>query len=76
MNSETRRRIEQRAYALWEAEGQPHGRHDEHWQRAAREIDTEETASAAVKRTSRRVTRRDTANSDNRSSSRRKKATA
>jgi hypothetical protein len=40
-------RIEQRAYALWQAEGQPDGRHEEHWQRAAREIETEETAGIA-----------------------------
>ncbi|MEK1873691.1 MAG: DUF2934 domain-containing protein, partial [Rhizobium altiplani] len=29
--------INQRAYALWEAEGRPEGRGGEHWQQAARE---------------------------------------
>jgi len=43
-------RIEERAYALWEAEGQLHGRHEEHWHRAARELEAEETASPSVKR--------------------------
>jgi hypothetical protein len=30
--------ISRRAYALWEAEGRPAGRHDEHWRRAEEEI--------------------------------------
>ena len=47
-------RIEQRAYALWQAEGQPDGKHEEHWRRAAREIEAEETAGTAVTRTSQR----------------------
>lgn len=33
--------IRQRAHAIWEREGRPHGRHEEHWQMAAAEI-TEE----------------------------------
>ena len=28
------RRIRERAYAIWEEEGHPHGKHEEHWQRA------------------------------------------
>ena len=44
MSSERETRIEERAYALWEAEGHPHGRDEEHWHRAAREIAAEETA--------------------------------
>jgi hypothetical protein len=35
------RRIEQRAYEIWEREGRPHGKHDEHWHRAAEEITRE-----------------------------------
>ena len=31
-------RIRERAYHIWLEEGQPHGRHDEHWQRAEREL--------------------------------------
>ena len=42
MDSEKLKRIEQRAYLFWEAEGQPHGRHEEHWHRAARQIEAEE----------------------------------
>jgi hypothetical protein len=43
-------RIEQRAYALWQAEGRPDGRHEEHWRRAALEIEAEETARMAMSR--------------------------
>jgi hypothetical protein len=31
-------KIRQRAYSIWEAEGHPHGRADDHWHRAAREV--------------------------------------
>lgn len=48
--------IRSRAYELWEAEGSPHGRHDEHWAQAAQEIDeaqdgvpTEQEAQPATK---------------------------
>jgi len=30
--------ISRRAYQIWEEEGRPEGRHDEHWQRAEREL--------------------------------------
>ncbi len=76
MNSDRQRRIEQRAYALWEAEGQPYGKDEEHWHRAVREIDAEATASTKVKRTSQRASRRGALNSDGRSPPRRKEATA
>jgi hypothetical protein len=58
MITEKQRRIEQRAYALWEAEGQPQGRHEEHWHRAAREVEAEDSDAITVSRkrqTSRRV---------------------
>jgi hypothetical protein len=42
MDSEKQKRIEQRAYLFWVAEGQPHGRHEEHWHRAACQIEAEE----------------------------------
>ena len=32
------RRIQQRAYELWESEGRPQGREQDHWQQAEREI--------------------------------------
>lgn len=31
-------KIRQRAYSIWEEEGHPHGRADDHWHRAAREM--------------------------------------
>jgi len=31
-------RIRERAYQIWESLGQPHGRHDDHWLQAEREI--------------------------------------
>lgn len=37
------RRIEARAYDIWEREGRPEGRHHAHWDRAAREIEIEDT---------------------------------
>ena len=49
MDSEKLKRIEQRAYLFWEAEGQPHGRHEEHWHRAARQVETEEEVHIAEK---------------------------
>ena len=47
-----------RAYALWQAEGQPDGRHEEHWYYAAREIAAEDRTSSAVKRLTRRKKRK------------------
>lgn len=32
-------KLKARAYAIWEQEGRPDGRHLDHWQRAAREIE-------------------------------------
>jgi Protein of unknown function (DUF2934) len=56
MSSEKQMRIERRAYALWQAEGQPHGKHEEHWQRAAHEVEAEEGPTiAALKRSPRRA---------------------
>lgn len=45
MDSDRERRIRERAYALWEAEGRPHGRDREHWHQAAEEIAAEEASS-------------------------------
>lgn len=33
-----RKRVEDRAYALWECEGKPHGRDLDHWRQAESEI--------------------------------------
>ena len=30
--------IKRRAYAIWESEGRPEGKHDDHWRRAAEEM--------------------------------------
>jgi hypothetical protein len=40
--------INQRAYALWEAEGRPDGRGSEHWQQAAREYQMLEQTRASA----------------------------
>ncbi|TNC72168.1 DUF2934 domain-containing protein [Rubellimicrobium roseum] len=42
MDQDREQRIRERAHALWQAEGQPEGRHEEHWRQAAAEIDREE----------------------------------
>lgn len=55
MRTERERQIEERAYALWEAEGHPHGKHEEHWHRAAREIDAKKPATSTTKTHSRRA---------------------
>lgn len=51
MESEKEKRIRDRAYEIWEREGQPAGRHDEHWRQAeaelAAETQSEEGAAAA-----------------------------
>jgi hypothetical protein len=54
MDREIHEQIAERAYALWQAEGQPNGRHEEHWYRAAREITAADSTKAAMKRTTRR----------------------
>ena len=38
MDPELRRKIEERAYALWEADGRPEGRALDYWLQAEREI--------------------------------------
>ncbi|HMN86914.1 MAG TPA: DUF2934 domain-containing protein [Bauldia sp.] len=43
---ETRVRI--RAYAIWEAEGRPHGRDEAHWLEAVRQLLAEEAADVAI----------------------------
>ena len=51
MRSNRARRIEQRAYEIWEREGRPHGKHDELWHRAEREIATEVRSSGLARST-------------------------
>jgi hypothetical protein len=38
MNDDRNRRVQSRAYSLWEDEGRPHGRHEEHWRQAEQEM--------------------------------------
>ncbi|RUV70509.1 DUF2934 domain-containing protein [Mesorhizobium sp. M5C.F.Cr.IN.023.01.1.1] len=39
-------RIRQRAHEIWEREGRPDGREQEHWERATKEIDVEDGQSS------------------------------
>ena len=48
MESDRDARIRERAYAIWEREGQPHGRHAEHWMQAKAEIAAEEQAGGTA----------------------------
>ena len=47
METEIEERIRARAYAIWEQEGRPDGKHLEHWSRAKRLIAAEELRAAA-----------------------------
>jgi hypothetical protein len=44
MDPELRHRIEERAYALWEADGRPEGRARDYWLRAEQEIANQSVA--------------------------------
>ena len=39
MNDNDHDRIAKKAHELWEAEGHPHGRHEDHWRAAEQEIE-------------------------------------
>jgi hypothetical protein len=39
MTNEREERIRRRAHELWEKEGRPDGRHEDHWQQAMRDLD-------------------------------------
>ena len=41
MVDEREDRIRERAYRLWEGEGRPHGRHEDHWRQASQEVGDE-----------------------------------
>jgi hypothetical protein len=45
-NQARRRRIRERAYHLWEADGRPHGQELEFWERASELVGMEESAGA------------------------------
>jgi hypothetical protein len=42
VNHDLDQKIRERAHRLWEADGRPHGRHDEHWAEAERQVMAEE----------------------------------
>jgi hypothetical protein len=42
------RHIRERAYHLWEADGRPHGRHEEYWERARELIGMEQHPGAGL----------------------------
>lgn len=48
MSSDLERRIRQRAYELWEAEGQPEGRDSHHWTQAEAEFAEARTVESAA----------------------------
>ena len=58
MSTEKQRQIEQRAYALWQAEGRPDGKHEEHWHRAAHEVEAEERVVGEAEKPGRRQSTR------------------
>ena len=45
MSDDRQHRIRQRAHAIWESHGHPHGSDREHWEQATREIDAEDAAA-------------------------------
>ncbi len=49
MSDDLQSRTEQRARQIWEREGRPDGRADEHWRLAAEEISREDEEAAAKK---------------------------
>ncbi len=46
MSNTREEKIRQRAHALWEREGRPHGAHDRHWHQATSEVDAEDATAA------------------------------
>jgi hypothetical protein len=42
MEDEKNNRLKTRAYELWEKQGRPEGKHEEHWQLAEKEFSSEE----------------------------------
>ncbi len=38
MQEDRSKKVEERAHGIWESEGRPDGKHDEHWKRAEQEL--------------------------------------
>ena len=49
MSDDRQHRIRQRAHAIWESHGRPHGHDRDHWDQATREIEAEDAAAAKKK---------------------------
>jgi len=49
MSDERHHRIREEAYKLWQKEGQPHGRHDDHWAEAERQVNEGEGNRTAAR---------------------------
>jgi hypothetical protein len=47
MSDDREHKVRERAYALWETEGRPSGRHEEHWHRANSEFPVAPVEEAA-----------------------------
>jgi hypothetical protein len=47
MDTDREDRIRQRAHEMWERDGSPEGRHEEHWKAAETEVDSEDAAGDA-----------------------------
>ncbi len=56
MASDREEKIRSRAYTIWQREGGPEGRGEEHWAQAEREIDNEEAAGGDASRGARVTT--------------------
>ena len=48
MMADTEQRIRERAHRIWEEEGRPHGREQEHWDRARFLVGLEDNADAGL----------------------------
>jgi Protein of unknown function (DUF2934) len=46
MESDREKRVRERAYQIWQRQGEPHGRADEHWAQAEAEIELEHELAA------------------------------
>jgi hypothetical protein len=51
IDPEREQRVRERAYAMWESDGKPHGRDVEYWERAREMIGREESASSGLSKT-------------------------
>jgi len=55
-----RREIENRAFAIWEQEGCPHGKDQEHWTRAVAELEREASQRSKAKATAKKNAEKET----------------